>query len=226
VSEAPREVFLDACREVAAQLEPAGYRFAVSGPRCRRRSGDFTFQIAFQSSHYNAAGAHVALWVHATVFSPRIKKWRAAHPPLRPLDHVAGGQIGNLREPHDWLNWELADPSTRPAVIGEVVQLIREVALPYFARFEDVDTLVSYLTANDLPSMDIEHAIEFLLCFGDMASARAAAERFLAARPDLRENYQRALSRYAGGSEEHPSGYASKLAFASHVLGLGPLGLE
>lgn len=223
--EPSRDVYLAACAAIAAHFEPAGYKYAKSGPHARRRSGEFTFQIAFQSSSHNIPGQHVRLCIHGTVFSRRLEQWRERQPNVHPSDYVAGGQIGNLQPDHCWIDWELADPAERHAAIADAIATIERLALPYFALFEEVSALCLRLVDDDLPSMTIDRVIEFLMCFADQPSARAAATNFLRRRPDLVRSYCRDYQRYTerGLDWSHPSGYAKQLAFASVAFGFGDL---
>ncbi len=223
--ESPRDVYLCACETIARAFEQSGYKYAKSGPHFRKQSGDFTFQVSFQSSTNNIAGEHVCLWIHGFVFSRRLKRWRKQQGNIHISDFVAGGQIGNLKTNFAWLEWELADPNNRDSAICDAVAAIEGLAIPYFGLFEDIPSLNSHLLDNELPSMEMNRAIEFLLCFSDQQTAKTAASNFLRRRPDLIQSYQQELQNYAerGLNSAHPSGYAKQLAFASHVFGFGDL---
>ncbi len=227
--EAPRDVYLAGCASIGWYLEESfGFKYSKSGPHARRRSGDFTFQISFQSSRHNVPGEHVNLCIHGNVSSARIKKWRESQPLLHPFDYVAGGQIGNLQANHCWLDWELADPGKRDESIRDAIKAIEELAFPYFAKFEDLPPLFELLVKEDLPAMTIDRVVEFLMCFANQSRARLAAASFLKRRPDLVRAYQRDYERYTerGLDSEHPSGYAKQLAFASHAFKFGDLTAE
>jgi hypothetical protein len=224
--ETPREVYLAACAAIGAHLEEMfGFKYAKSGPRARRRSGDFTFEISFQSSHHNIAGAHVVLWIHGNVWSARMNKWREGQPHVRPSDYVAGGQVGNLQTDHSWLEWNLANRRKRDKTIHDAVKVIEDLALTYFARFEDLPSLFRLLVKEEMPSMEIDRVIEFLMCFADQPTARLAAAKFLKKRRDLLQEYQQSYQRYVkdGLGSKRPSGYAEQLAFASHAFKFGDL---
>jgi hypothetical protein len=225
-AESPREVYLASCASIGAYLEDAfGFRYAKSGPRARRRSGDFTFEVSFQSSHNNVAGQHIALWIHGTVRSERLRRWRERQRHLLPLDAVAGGQLGNLQADTSWLEWELAKVRKRDETIRDAIHAIEVLALPYFARFEDLPSLVETLVKEELPSMSIDRAIEFLMCFAGQPQARLAAANFLAAHRDLVGAYEESYQRYAedGAGSKRASGYAEQLALASHAYAFGVL---
>ena len=218
-----------ACASIGSYLEEAfGFKYSKSGQHARRRSGVFTFEIMFQSDRQNVAGERVGLWIHGIVRSSRIKEWRESQPLLHPSDAVTGGQIGNLQADHCWLDWNLAEPPKRDEVIRDAITAIEELALPYFARFEDLPPLFELLVKEDLPAMTIDRVVEFLKCFADPGTARLAAASFLKRRPDLVRAYQREFERYAerGLASEHPSGYAQQLAFASHAFQFGDLTAE
>ncbi len=223
-TERPRDVFLSVCESIAASFANSGFRFAKSGPHCRKRVNDFVCQIAFSSSHHNVAGEHIALSIYGTVFSTKLKTWRQKYPFLNATDFVAGGQIGNLKTDASWITWELAEPERRDEVIRDAVAKMQELALPYFARFEDVASLIEFVVNNDLPAMPINCVIDLLLSLGKRQQARLAAERFLARHTHLRADYERELQSFStAGIHRQPSGYAQQLAFASQVFEFGPL---
>lgn len=226
--ESPRDIYAAACSSIAAPFAEQGYRFAKSGPHASCKSGEFTYQIAFQSSHKNVAGAVVRMWVQGTVYSKRLEKWRESYPEITNTDYVAGGQIGNLLDEPTTSEWNLADPTTRQETIANVTSTIELVAIPYFARFGEIDTLTSTLTTRDIPSMTIDRVIEFLVCFADAETARMAAVNYLRRRPDLVRAYARDYARYAerGLGWSHASGFAKQLALASHLFHFGNLTLD
>lgn len=189
------------------------------------KSGDFTHQIAFQSSSRNVAGVLVRIWVSGIVCCKRMERWREQQPRITTSDYVAGGQIHNLIEEPVATDWNLADPATRDETVTSIVSAVELVALPYFSKFDDVDALVELLVKQDIPSMTIDSVIEFLICFAGLETARTAAVNFLERRPDLVRSYSRDYGRYAerGLDWSHPSGYAKQLAFASHLFGFGNL---
>ena len=175
--EAPRDVYLAGCRSIADALAPDGFTYAKSSQTATRKHRDFAFRISFQSSHYNIAGELVALGIFAVVYSPTLKKWGKAHPNLtmERWDRVAGGQIGNLVARHSWMEWNLASPADRDRQIADAIATIRRIALPYFALFEDVPSLVARLTVEDIPSFKPASALDFLMAFATPAAALRAA---------------------------------------------------
>jgi hypothetical protein len=226
--ERPREVYLAACDAIASELERDGFQYARSGPSLSQRSGDLTFRISFQSSHYNAAGAYVALRLSATVHSRRLKRWREVSGPLVFVhDLVAGGLLTNLSDPPGPLEWNLAGRSTRGAEVKEVVQAIRTVALPYFETFHHPAEVIARLEDGEIPMMEGSNALEYVLCFGDRVQASRVLQRMVAlldASPTGAASYYQSLERFRfeAISPWRPYQLAEQLARAAVVHGLDP----
>ena len=156
----------------------------------------------------------------------RLKKWRDQRSFAKSSDHVTGGQIGNLQEAHCWIDWELANPNERDAVINDAIVTIERLAIPYFALFEDLPKLSLILTNKDLPDLSIGDAVEFLMCFTDQQTARDAAATFLQRHPNLVEGYRDKFKKYAerGLDPSYPYNDPSKaMAFSSHAFEFGDL---
>lgn len=225
--ESSRDVYLASCAAIGKHLEESyGFKYAKSGPHARRRCGEFTFEVWFQSSSHNVAGQHVGLFVNACIRSTKLKKWRETHALKCPNDIVAGVQIGNLRPDLTWRNWELADPIQRENVIRDAIQAIEEVTFPFFAKFEDLPALCESLVSEPMPGT-INSAIELLLCFTDHATTRAAAVNWLKQWPKLMRKFTRDFQRFAerGLESDQYSGYVN-LAWAAHRFQFGDLTKE
>lgn len=226
-SESPKDVYLWSCEAIAKAFESDGYRYSKSGPHFTRKAGDFVFKVSFQSSRDNVAGEYVALWIHANVVSPTLKKWRITNRSIRgPYDFVAGGQIGNLAEHPSWLEWNLANPQNREAEVQSAIGRIRELALAYFAEFEDPANIAAKLQRGELVGMDLMCMFDFAACFSSLAAARDVAARFLARRPDLVDEYRERMNHFrrAGLPDGVPSGWVDQLAALSIRFELGDLG--
>jgi hypothetical protein len=220
-TEAPSEVYKAACAAIAAHFPD--FRYAKTGPRISRKASPLTFEVSFQSSHNNVAGEFVALRIGAGVHSDQLKKWRQQQPNASCIsDHVAGGLLGNLREPTTYLEWDLADPKTRLAVIDDAAKAIHDLAIPYFARFANVGEISHEMIHHDLPGTWIRDVLDFLLCFREREDAEAAATNFLKRRPGLIPEYEAVIARFkANGLPKHgPSGYSQMIAWAAIAYNL------
>jgi hypothetical protein len=185
-AEDSRAVYLSACSAIASNFESLGFRYAKSGPHFSRLEEPFAYRVSFQSSHNNIPGRHVRLWMHATVQSKMLQAWRRSRlPPNFVNDFVAGGMVHRLRMKHAMVEWELADPATRPSVIADAVAFLQSDVLPYFAQFRDPKALIRDLSQREIPAFDLRPSVEFAICFGDIESGQRVLERFLTDRPDL-----------------------------------------
>jgi hypothetical protein len=223
--EKPRDVFLAACAEIARRFEPHGFRYAKSGPHLSRRSGEFTFELGFASSHYNVAGAHVGLTVYAGVLSNALRKWRLDQHASRDdaSNRVAGGMLQNLKPGMPVATWDVEDPRWRPGVLNDVQNAIEAAALPYFDLFEDKESLVRRLEEDVVPCFYPRDAIEWLLSRGARAAAVRHA-RVLLREKRLRRQYERARKQMERGQVEvipwAPIMEAEGLAYAALAYGL------
>lgn len=196
--EEPREVYIAVCEEISNSLSGDGFKFAKSGPRCRKRAGELVYTIYFGTSRYNMTGTRVALTASGIVSSPKLGKWRSKEPCLNQTDSIAGGQIGNMKLNHEWIEWNIADPATRRARIQEISMRIRELALPYFSQFENTEEMFQRLISQDIPCTFLVNVIHFLLCFGSKDLARRAIEGYFARHPDQIPAYQLELAKLKG----------------------------
>ena len=220
----PQDVYLAGCAAVGEAFAADGYRFAPSGPHFSRRLGDLVFKVSFQSSFNNVAGEYVAMWIHAYIYSPAIKKWGAQHQMPVPSDFVAGGQIGNLLEHPSWMKWNLANPANRQTEIGNAIKTVRDVALPFFSAFEDTSAVIERLRRGNIPSMGLLAAFGFAACFGSISIAREIAIAFLMRRPDLRDQYLEKFRTFElQGLPDDLRGYAEVLGALSVRFQLGDL---
>ena len=116
-AEKPREIILTACSAIADQLSKDGFSFLKSGPKLKRKARDLTHNIHFQSDRNNVAGRRAAMWIHASVSSDIMARWRLENPMPWNGTHkpslaiITGGQIGNLLPNSSWMEWNFADIS-------------------------------------------------------------------------------------------------------------------
>jgi hypothetical protein len=131
-----RDVYINACRQIAEPFVGDGYKFAKSGPHFTKKDDQFSFRVAFQSSHNNIPGKHVVLWMHANVRSPKLGNWRRQQSkPYRNDDWVPGGMVHLLNRRHAMIEWELAHDSTREGTIEDAINFVRTEVIPYFHKF-------------------------------------------------------------------------------------------
>jgi hypothetical protein len=181
----------------------------------------FTNAIAFQSSHYNVSGRHVQLWMHATVASEELRAWRTQRlAPELATEHIAGGLVHLLTTRFALLQWELADPRDRKATIADALEFIRSEVLPYFKRFENIDTLLSELAASAVPAFDLVPSVEFSYCFGGHSQAQATLDRFVRDRPDLHGAISAEQALPSPSALVRPGGYVQQVVFLRHHYGL------
>jgi hypothetical protein len=216
--ELSRDVYLAGCQAIANAMREYGYVYTKSGPKLRRKSQDFIFQVDFQSSHHNVSGKLIALWIHGNVFSAALKQWRAVNPCLlKTSDYVAGGQIGNLLALQSWMEWNLALPAERFNQIEAAVASIRDIILPYFAMFDDLPLLRQRLVLEEIPSFSPACALDFLRCFGSKNEAIQAASQMLHRLPGAQDQYASILATYRnqGLPSYTPTAHGEVLALAT-----------
>jgi hypothetical protein len=215
-AESPRDVYLQSCAQIAATFSDQGYKFAKSGPHLTKNTKLFRYMIAFQSSHNNIPGQHVALWMAANVRSPSLKKWRSQQTrPYRTDDWLAGGMVHLLCGKHSWVEWELADPQARKNTVNDAIRFIREVVLPYFQQFDDPDGVTRLLLDKPIPECDLASSVEFLLHCGKQAEGQQVMDRFVAVRPDLQAEMIRLTEQFRreGLPNRRSHGYAEQVAW-------------
>jgi hypothetical protein len=215
-TEPSRDVYLNACREIAGAFVGDGYKFVKSWPHFTKKGGPFNYRIAFQSSHNNIRGQHVVLWMHANVLSPQLRHWRRQQShPHRNDDWVAGGMVHLLSRRHAMIEWELADASTRGATIEDAIQFVRTEVFPYFHKFSDPATLIEKLCTEDVNAFGVASSVELALCFGSRERAQRILDRYVAQRPDLRDKIETETQtiRRGGFPEFFATSYAEQVAW-------------
>lgn len=213
----PKEVYAEACQKIGEAFAKDGFSFRKSGPKLVRRDGDFTETIAFQSSMHNVAGVSVSLVCHVSLSSKALRAWRAeVKSPFSNTDFVGGGQLGNIRKPHEWISWNLAEADHQ--TINSIVAQLREVAMPLFTELRDPSWIVNAGRNGAEVSGLLRpyQVVELLLQADRRADAEVYVKAFLAQRPEVMKN---ALAMRAqleqAASVTTGSGYADELARAS-----------
>jgi hypothetical protein len=193
-----------------------------------KRSGDFTYEISFQQDRYNYAGGRVAVWTHAMIGSLKLRGWRTENRPPwiepgYPFAGFAGGQIGNLRAPRTWMEWDFADPTSREATVRDLISAIRQIILPFFARFSDPGSVMEEFD-EDEELLAPTWAIEFAHAHFGHEGADRVARMILAKQPGMIEPFLEAVELYRReGIPRARSGYGARdLAATAVFLGLDP----
>ena len=171
--EPPRQVFLDACAQIAAAMQEFGFKYAKDQQVCLREHHGFGNTIGFQSSRSNVRGLHVGLSIYASVSSEVLRAWQEARLPTGPVTrYFAGGMVHLLGDQYAMLQWELADPADRAATIADAISFIRETVIPYFTLFERPTALIRRLQDTEVPAFWLCPSVDFAHCFGDKQQAQ------------------------------------------------------
>ncbi len=220
--EPAREVFLTACQNIASELSESGFGYSKSGGRCKRKCGDLSHIVAFQSSHYNASGLHVVLWLHARVGSRRLAAWRKEHASPRATGpYFAGGMVHLLTKDYAMLEWELADPADRAETIVDALEFTHGTVLPYLDRFNSEARVLELISVGEVLAFDMIDMVEIALCFGDRKLASTVFDRLLAAASDLRPAIMESAGRVGSTHDAGAARHAEQVAYLRRAHGLG-----
>lgn len=210
--EPAREVYLASCAQIAKALAPLGFKYTKSKQTCHRTCAGYGNEIRFQSSHFNAAGYRVRLWMHANVSSDTLRSWRGERLPVELVtDRLAGGMVHLLGTNFATVQWELADPLDRESTVADAVTFIRSEVIPYFEQFEQPETLIARLLEREIPGLDLYASVEFSFCFGDKELAQRVLNRFIRDNQYLREGIIEAKARALDSDFVNPNGYAERV---------------
>jgi len=161
-NESTKEVYFEVCEKIADCYIPYGFKFSKSGPHItlKQKNIEFIYKIAFQSSHYNIPGKNVAIDVFANILSHKYKKWKIENRSYLKFDssnwafeldkYIFGGNIGNLRKEHKYLSWNVGISDTREKEIGNIIENINNLAVPFFNCFENRDKLIHEIEIGNL----------------------------------------------------------------------------
>ncbi len=211
--EPPRAVYQNACAQIATAIAPLGFKYAKSKQECKRERLGFGNTISFQSSHSNVRGAHVQLWMHATVSSAVLQAWQAERLTVGMVRPVfAGGMVHLLGSRYAMLEWELADPGDRAATIADAVSFIHEEVIPYFALFERPTELIDYLQSKELPGLWLSESVDFAYCFGDKQKAQGVLNRFVRDHPEFDKPAERTEDMPLPGKIYRTGNYSKQIA--------------
>jgi hypothetical protein len=133
--ERPRAVFLEACRALGSRLANSGFESHRGYQDLTRSRPPWRHRIGIASSHYNKAGVSVAISPTAVVQNHDLALWRQAKGLWRTDNFVTSRRLGRFVGPG--ASWNLADPTTRQAVVDEVGTILERQVLPWFDLFDD-----------------------------------------------------------------------------------------
>jgi hypothetical protein len=228
-AERPADVAARCLAVVAEDFSAEGYSARANGRRLVKRDGDFTYEIWFQLDRDNYAGGRVAIWTHAMIGSLKLRGWRTHNRPPwiepgYPFSGFAGGQIGNLRAPRTWMEWDLADPASRAVTVRDLISAIRQIVLPFFGKFSDPGSVMEVLS-EEKELLPPTWAIEFAQAHFGYESANLAAKMILAKEAGLVEPVRTAIELYRkeGLPQAINGDLASDLAAMIVFLALDPL---
>lgn len=153
-AEAPRDVFLAVADELSEPLAAAGWTYARSGPHLTKQAGTTTVKLRFLSGNLNVAGEIVLLWVTAIATDRAHRVWRRTIGLPDDGPQVVDLNLGTMLTPPGWLEWNLAQPATRPATVRDIASTIESFGLPLADILLDVlphpqpdpDALAPYVT--------------------------------------------------------------------------------
>ena len=242
-----RDIYDAACAQVASSLAPEGFQYRPSRHSLVRRDDELTHEIRFQSSFRNftipsrpglqravswvpfvgetVAFGSITLIANASVYSESFKSWRAAQEQPFGTDGLfTAGQIGNLQTKPKWLEFNLANPHKRDRVIGDLIELIRTVALPYLERFSNPQEVIVGLIAGAMPWWWEPSALEYVVCFGTPSQARELLIRYIQIHPGQEKEFRERIKEYRkqGVPQVFDSRRSGRLAKAALALGLEP----
>lgn len=180
--EAPKDVLLAACQVIAERFEPLQFKYLKSDRGLVRKRGDWVDRLSFGTDHYNVRGERVDLTVSALACNNRIKRMRNNGESVFPFNlewgSIAGGDLGRLVADSTFFHWNLADPKQRAATIDDVVEHIKNIALPWFAKFEDYETFSQAAESDDIRCFEIHNEIDLRLLYEGQQSAARCIERW------------------------------------------------
>lgn len=137
----PREIFVYTCERIAEPLIPLGYKYRKSKNDIYKKDGIFVFSFWFQPSiRFGSA----TFWAHFDVSSPVFAQWcNARKGGSDSLGGIVGTFLARLtRRYNDSPIYEVSTMLECERSIREISEQIQEYALPFFARFSDLKTLL------------------------------------------------------------------------------------
>ncbi len=135
---------------------------------------------------------------------------------------IASTNMGYLASQDAWLDVNLANPSARDRRLAVIIDLIRNAGIPWFDFFSRPREVVDVLIKRPVPGMLDSVQVEYAMCYGGEAAARAVLLRCSRQWPGCEDDYRSALNEYRQNGI--PSAWDAKtgslLAMTALKLGL------
>lgn len=179
-----REVFLAVCNQINDGLAEFGFKASQKGACLKKISSnkDITFEISFQSSTLNSQG-HIKLLPHILITSKRLKKWlKAQTNDVYSNDIIYGNQLGYISHFQEWKSWNVSGNSQEKTIL-EVINTIKNYAIPIFNLFEDSDSAIQFLISNGTKFNRYTDKslipLAFMVCFASKDEAQLFFDNYL-----------------------------------------------
>jgi hypothetical protein len=157
--ERPRDVFQNACGEIASALEENGFKYARSVPHATKRNGPWKFIVSFQSGRIGTDFS-----IHYAVHNNDYLDWLRQFGPMTwHSGLVTAMNVGFLTPIRNWMTVDIENPTTRQATITNALATVRDFALPFFDLFADPADFARSLVTTPHPGFFYENrAVEFV----------------------------------------------------------------
>lgn len=218
-----REVFQAVGQWIGGQLASAGFVWIKSRKCWERRSGARRDQITLASSYNNRVGVYIGVWPEfLQVMDGVLGAWRGSNPELtfvRPAsvhDIACANSYIDLARGHSRV--DLEKPTARLERLAFAVNLLREIAVPWFAGTEDPARLAETVSDRLLASFAVD-LVEFAMSHGQLEQARQLVARAVALDSPMHSEFD--LGQSMARRNERPRWHTkSALGWSSVVLGL------
>jgi hypothetical protein len=178
------DVLATSCAAVAKAFAESGFRWSKSGLRFSRKIGPFTHIVSFRADGDNHSGSHVGLSMYAQVTSRDLARWREANG-VTTEANVWISQVGYLSPTHEYIKWQLVDPSSRPVEIESMISTVIRLAMPAFETCSSMERLSTHLLDSREITSQGDWAIDIALWVGNKAAAEHLVAQYLREKPRL-----------------------------------------
>jgi hypothetical protein len=177
-SGASREALTEAGHFLGGVLINDRFRIFKNGgiPLLERRSGPMIEEIVLRASPYVREETYLPIRVylhlsHSRLRDVRVRYWR---PASRAPGLIAAMDLGQLQLPPCYVIWNVGSDYE---VLVELLDWVRNLALPWFDLFEDSGLLRRSLYAGLVSGLDLDRALEVMIAeFGTAEGANFLRE--------------------------------------------------